>query len=194
MKIIRKVDTNFDGKLDLMEFTALFEDMLARQELVASAKVKFEELDESKTGVLEGQEIDKLMEMVMSVYVERSPEENQRFRKSIMTRIDKNGDSKIDFGEFTRLWDEMLVRQDMLAKAEKKFKELDRDNSGFLEKDELSAVLTEWAGNCKTLLDVEVDTACQELILALDVNGDGKLDLMEFVVLFEQTMAKSGMS
>ena len=177
-----------------MEFTALFEDMLARQELVASAKVKFEELDESKTGVLEGQEIDKLMEMVMSVYVERSPEENQRFRKSIMTRIDKNGDSKIDFGEFTRLWDEMLVRQDMLAKAEKKFKELDRDNSGFLEKDELSAVLTEWAGNCKTLLDVEVDTACQELILALDVNGDGKLDLMEFVVLFEQTMAKSGMS
>jgi Ca2+-binding EF-hand superfamily protein len=191
---MRKVDSNFDGKLDLMEFTALFEDMLARQELVASAKVKFEELDESKTGVLEGQEIDKLMEMVMSVYVERSPEENQRFRKSIMTRIDKNGDSKIDFGEFTRLWDEMLVRQDMVAKAEKKFKELDKDNSGFLEKDELSAVLMEWAGNCKTLLDVEVDTACQELILALDVNGDGKLDLMEFVVLFEQTMAKSGMS
>ena len=188
---MNKVDSNHDGKLDLVEFSALFECVLAREEVLSSAEAKFKELNVGGTGALEAKEIDNLMEIVLKQYVEKTPDENKRFRMSLLAKVDKNHDSRIDLAEFTRLWQDIRERQDLIERAEKKFKELDKDNSGFLEKEELCEVLLEWSQKCKTM-EVDVDAACRELITALDVDGDGKLNLMEFVTLFEHTMAKSG--
>ena len=85
-----------------------------------------------------------------------------------------------------------MARLDLIEQARKKFKSLDTDNSGFLEKPELTVVLMEWASTCKSQTDIDVEAACTELIASVDVNGDGKLDLLEFVVIFESTMASKG--
>merc|ERR1711871_4009 len=103
-----------------------------------------------------------------------------------------NKDGKMDLIEFTRLWEEVVVRNDLIEQARVKFNCLDKDKSGFLEKEELAQVLLEWASTCKSSIDIDVDEACTELIASVDVNGDGKLDLMEFVVIFEATMTQSG--
>jgi calmodulin len=187
-----KVDLNKDGKIELLEFTVLFEDLLARLELVAAAKKKFEELDVDKSGFLETPEIETLMKEVLSHYVEKSIEEREKFQVTLINKIDTNKDGKLDLNEFTKLWEEMMARLDLIENARKKFKLLDTDNSGFLEKPELAACLTEWAATCKSQTDIDVEAACTELIASVDVNGDGKLDLLEFVVIFETTMAKEG--
>jgi len=190
--LMQKVDENKDGKIDLMEFTILFEDMLARLELIQAAKKKFDELDVDKSGFLEAAEINVLMEQVLAAYVEKSPEEREKFKLTLLDRIDSNKDGKLDLPEFTKLWEEMMARLDLIEQARKKFKSLDTDKSGFLEKPELTVVLMEWASTCKSQTDIDVEAACTELIASVDVNGDGKLDLLEFVVIFESTMASKG--
>jgi len=190
--LMNKVDANKDGKIDLMEFTMLFEDMLARLELITAAKKKFDELDVDKSGFLETPEISTLMTQVLSAYVEKSPEEREKFQVTLLDRIDQNKDGKLDLSEFTKLWEEMMARLDLIEHARKKFNTLDTDKSGFLEKPELTVVLMEWAATCKAATAIDVDAACTELIASVDVNGDGKLDLLEFVVIFETTMAKVG--
>ena len=191
-RLMKKVDTNRDGKIDLIEFTVLFEEMLARMELLQSAKKKFNELDVDSSGFLETSEIDHLLDIILASYVEKSDEENRKFKSTLISRIDTNKDGKLDLSEFTRVWEEVVVRSDLIEQARIKFNSLDKDKSGFLEKQELAEVLIEWASTCKSTIEIDVDAACTELIASVDVNGDGKLDLLEFVVIFEATMAQSG--
>ena len=136
--MMKKVDANKDGKVDLLEFTVLFEDLLARLELIKAAKAKFDALDVDKSGFLETAELDKLIEEVLEAYVEKQPAERLKFRETLMEKIDKNKDGKLDLSEFTLLWEEMMARLDLIESAKKKFNELDVDKSGFLEKVEIT--------------------------------------------------------
>ena len=139
-----KVDLNKDGKIELMEFTVLFEDLIARLELIAAAKKKFEELDVDKSGFLEKPEIDTLMKEVLSHYVEKSPEEREKFQVTLINKIDTNKDGKLDFAEFSSLFLLMTARYELIQRAKEKFVELDVDSSNYLEGAEIDKVV-DWA-------------------------------------------------
>jgi Ca2+-binding EF-hand superfamily protein len=186
--MLDRIDRNRDGKVSLPEFTTLFDDMLTRLELINSAKAKFAELDADKSGLLEAAELDTLVGEVLKTYVQKSEEERDKFKTSLISKVDKNTDGKLDFSEFKRVWEMMLIRLDMIEAARIKFRSLDKDNSGFLEKEELTPVLFDWCKDSKEKTEVDLQAACDNLLASVDVNGDGKLDLLEFVVIFEKAM------
>lgn len=191
-RLMKQIDRNGDGKLDLKEFLILFEDMLIRTELMGRARSKFEELDADKSGMLEKAELDKVADWVLEAYTEKSIEERASFKATLLKRIDVNGDGKLSLQEFSVCFDEILQRMDLIARAKKEFERLDSDNSGYLEKNELAIVLAEWGKSIIDELKIDTTADIDELLLKVDANGDGKLSLLEFVPLFDACIAKSG--
>jgi calmodulin len=191
-RLMKQIDRNGDGKLDMKEFLILFEDMLVRTELMGRARTKFEELDADKSGMLEKAELDKVADWVLEAYTEKSIEERSSFKATLLKRIDVNGDGKLSLQEFSVCFDEILQRMDLIARAKKEFERLDSDHSGFLEKNELAIVLAEWGKSIIDELKIDTTADIDELLSKVDVNGDGKLSLLEFVPLFDACIAKSG--
>lgn len=191
-KLMKEIDANGDGKLDLGEFKQLFEDMLARIELVKRAKVKFDELDTDRSGMLESAELDKVCDWVLTAYVEKSEAERAEFKVTLMKKIDANGDGKLSLPEFAVLWDEMLLRMDLIKRASIAFKKLDVDNSGFLEKEELIPVVKNWAETCNAEIGLDASAHLDAMIAATDANSDGKIDLLEFVPIFQKCIQDAG--
>lgn len=109
-RLIDNIDLNKDGKLDLLEFTNLFEDMLVRVSLVEKARAKFKELDKDKSGLIERHELDGVLDWVLESHVEKTPAQRTAFRDQLLARIDVNKDGNLDIREFTDLFAEMLDR------------------------------------------------------------------------------------
>lgn len=191
-KLMKEIDANGDGKLDLKEFCVLFEDFLVRIELVQRSKQKFDELDVDKSGMLEKAEIDKVAEWVLQAYVEKSAEERASFKATLMKRIDVNQDGQLSRQEFAVVFDEIMLRMDLLKRAKVQFDKLDKDNSGYLEKNELGPILKVWAEACNVEISVDPSAALETMLNSLDANNDGKLELNEFVVLFEKVINEVG--
>jgi Ca2+-binding EF-hand superfamily protein len=175
------------------EFIVLFEDLVARLELIERAREKFQELDTDKSGVLERAELDKVCDWVLAAYGEKTEDELVGFKATLMKRIDVNGDEKISLPEFAVLFEEICTRMDLLAQAKKAFNELDKDQSGFLEKEELGKVLVHWAEQCGARIGLDPKQPLEELLGKLDANSDGKLSLTEFLPLFQDVTTASGM-
>lgn len=89
---------------------------------------------------------------------------------------DKSG--QIDFGEFKKLYQEVLrdADTDPTAVLRESFQAFDVDGNGFIDAAELQYVLT-------TLGEPLTDKEARALIASVDVNADGKLDYNEFVQL-----------
>ena len=191
-RLLNQIDRNGDGKLDLKEFLVLFDDMLVRTELMGRAKIKFNELDEDKSGMLEKSELDKVTEWVLQTYTEKSLTERANFKSTLLKRIDANGDGKLSLQEFTVIFDEIIQRMDLITRAKAEFDRLDTDKSGFLEKNELTAMLKVWSQTVLSEIKIDATVNIEDLLSKLDANGDGKISLMEFVPLFDQCIAKSG--
>ena len=67
------------------------------------------------------------------------------------------------------------------AKLTKAFAAFDKDNSGSIDKDELKAILTRKGAACEGLTFSDEDA--EELLESFDTNGDGVLQLTEFIEL-----------
>jgi Ca2+-binding EF-hand superfamily protein len=187
-RLIANIDLNKDGVLNLMEFTDLFEGMMIRMDMVNKAQSKFQELDIDKSGFIEKGELDALVNWVLESYVDRTPAQKSNFRQALLENIDVNKDGAIDIQEFTALFADMLERIDMVTHAKLKFKELDKNGNGFLDKNELAAVAVQWASHFHTTTGVDSSNAVTELLEQMDVNMDGKIDLQEFVRIFEEAL------
>jgi len=94
--------------------------------------------------------------------------------------------------EFAIIFDEMLLRMDLIKRAKVAFDKLDVDKSGYLEKEELQGVVQLWASTVNQEIGVDTSSQLEELLKSTDANSDGKIELLEFVVIFEQCIAKSG--
>lgn len=184
-KLIERIDTNKDGKLDRNEFMKLFDEYLTRIELVNRAIYKFQEFDKDNSGFLEKTEIEEMVRQVLLVFSEKSDTEVEQFRVSLLKKVDVNNDKKISLQEFSDLFDEMLQRLDLIEQARKQFRNLDKDGSGTLERPELEEVLGLWSTAVAQATGVECKASLDELVAKMDKNGDGKIDLLEFVSLFE---------
>lgn len=189
--LVAAIDINNDGQLSLLEFTNLFEQMMARIELVKRSKEKFVELDKDKSGFLDGSEIDALVTWALTYYVEKTESQRVRYRDVLLKKIDYNDDGKISLVEFTDIFTEMLERASLLEDARQKFKQLDMNNSGFLERSELVSVVREWIQKyCEFEVNLENNSdALMEIFMdKIDVNRDNKISLLEFLETFEDTI------
>lgn len=72
-RMMERIDSNKDGKLDYEEFSKLFILMLARFAVFERAKVKFTELDADSSGFLEGAEIDKVVDWALEIHQGEKP-------------------------------------------------------------------------------------------------------------------------
>jgi len=190
-KLISAIDLNNDGSLSLSEFISLYDQMLVRLEMIERAKKKFKELDADESGFLDGKEITALVDWALTYYVEKSESQRKRYAKSLMDKIDYNDDGKISLSEFTDIFAEMLERAQLYEEASAKFRQLDTDNSGFLETNELMGVVRLWIQKyCEFEVNLEnnSDALFDIFMDKIDVNKDGQISLMEFLETFEDTL------
>jgi len=187
-KILKRIDKNKDGKLDVDEFTQLFSMVVSRADLVTRAKHKFDELDTDKSGFLEEKEIDQCIMWTLQAFP--NDDDLQTYKKHLLYHIDSNGDGKLDLGEFVILFEDLLVRLELIERARGKFDELDTDKSGQLEKAELDKVADWVLAAYGERPEVEIAGFKATLMKRMDVNQDGKLSLQEFAVLFDEICAR----
>ena len=127
-KILRRIDVNKDGKLDQDEFAKLFAMIVARHDLVRRAKIKFTELDVDKSGSLEGPELDAVVMWTLQAFPNDADVEI--YKKHLLSHVDANADGRVDIDEFVVLFEDLLVRLELIERARAKFDELDVDKSG----------------------------------------------------------------
>ncbi|EOA19331.1 hypothetical protein CARUB_v10003659mg [Capsella rubella] len=96
----------------------------------------------------------------------------------IIQKIDVNGDGCVDIEEFGELYKTIMVGdEDEVGEEDMKeaFNVFDRNGDGFITVDELKAVLSSLGlKQGKTLED------CRKMIMQVDVDGDGRVNYMEF--------------
>lgn len=190
-KLIKAIDMNNDGSLNLVEFTHLYSQMLVRLEMTERAKKKFQALDEDNSGFLDGKEINALVEWALTYYVDKTESQRKKYAKDLMEKIDYNADGKISLAEFTDIFAEMLERAQLYEEARAKFKQLDSNGSGYLEPNELMGVVRVWIQKyCEFEVNLEnnSDVLYDIFMDKIDVNKDNQISLMEFLETFEDTL------
>lgn len=178
-----------------LSLSAIFGEESNRNNMIETARVKFNEFDRDKNGTLEKEELQGLVEWLLETHREFgiNPADSETAR--ITQKFCDSG--RIDFDEFIDLFEEICVRVTVLNLARSKFNELDQDNDGFLADAELAA-MTAWVLTSyekQTTSEDEQKAILSEIMSKVDTNNDSKLDLFEFSLLFEHvTVKKSVMS
>ena len=96
-------------------------------------------------------------------------------------QVDNDGSGSIDFEEFLDLIaGKMKTFGDTEKSIRKAFRVLDKDGDGFITVRELKDVMTK-LGEKLTMKEVE------ELVNEADMNGDGRIDMEEFVQMMITT-------
>jgi Ca2+-binding EF-hand superfamily protein len=184
-RMMARLDSNKDGKLDADEFEALFKEMLNRSLLIERARKKFDEFDLNKNGTIESDEIRRVVEWTVQAYPVANIGE---FTQRLISNIDINNDGQLDLLEFTNLFEDMLVRVALVEKAKAKFKEMDKDQSGLIERHEIDGVV-DWVLESHVEKSAAQKAAFRDSLLArIDVNKDGNLDIREFTDLFGEML------
>merc|ERR1711865_464336 len=180
----------YDRKVDLHQFTA-----------AGGTATQFAALDKDATGFITFEQI-QLMEEEIVIEAQRQVIEAQRqVYASDFARFDKDGDGLLDLSEVEELLKFQLEQStvsaeqlkqyfaeldtdldgkvslaEYIASIEKKridpakleaFKQFDRNGSGFIDKNELKAHFD--------------DEDAQDIIDSCDVDGDGKINIEEFL-------------
>ena len=139
------------------------------EETMEFFKTLFETLDKDKTGQLERKEL----ELALSACT--SSEEDQEF---LMNLVDDNQDGKLNINEFMFL---MIIAEQNIEDCRKSVKSFEKYNTdksdNQLDKKEVKALLED--------LRQEInDTEFEELFSILDFDSSGKLNKVEFHMLY----------
>ena len=160
---------NFRAKQKLKKATLNFiSSQLTTNEERSEMTEIFKSLDTDQNGTLSKEELKQGFLKCFGTSLENIDEEIDR----IMIEADINRSGEIDYTEFISA---TLSRQQLLSKQrlEAAFKIFDLDQSGGIDADELKAVLGKY--------HTYQDSFWQELINECDLNGDGVIDLAEFM-------------
>ena len=167
---------NFSAKQKLKKATLNFisSQLITNEERAEMTEI-FRSLDTDQNGTLSKEELKQGFLKYFGSSFENIDSEIDR----IMIETDINRSGEIDYTEFISA---TLSRQQLLSKQrlEAAFKTFDLDQSGGIDADELKAVLGKY--------HTYQDSFWQELINECDLNGDGVVDLNEFMKMMLATV------
>ena len=125
--------------------------------------------------------VDELEKVLRSMRGKSKPSEIDI--KNAIKEIDKNGDGTIDMDEYIRSCRNKAT-QDLIhralvqsSKIRKEFEKFDKDNSGFITKEELMEVIQARAS--VTISPKQID----QMMIDSDENNDGLINYEEFILL-----------
>lgn len=106
------------------------------------------------------------------------------YAENMFRAFDKNGDNTIDFLEFVAALN-LVFRGSLEHKLRWSFKVYDKDGSGYVDRDELRAIMDSIyrvkKGRRVDKEDITVEQAVDRLMQAVDADGDGHISLDEFL-------------
>lgn len=136
----------------------------------------FEELDLNADGRISFDELKQEYTKVMP------KEEAETIASQVIERVDLDMNGEIDYTEFLAVCSERM-RNVSLENLEIAFNMFDSDGSGFITVDEIKMALV---GD-----SIENDKFWKEIMEEADTNGDGKIDLKEFLLLMTTSIQTS---
>lgn len=101
----------------------------------------------------------------------------------LFSLIDVNGDEKIEFDEFMCIFKDTVLMNDKIL-IEWMFETIDKDKSGFIDKTELTKFISDNNVNFNT-------EEMNELIMNIDVDGNGNVDRKEFLLAMTKEFEKN---
>ena len=100
--------------------------------------------------------------------------------KKALLDLGKDGNSSIDFNDFYQIMEIKMSERDNKAEMEKAFRLFDDDNTGKISFKNLKRV-------CQEIDDVINDEELQEMIDEADRDGDGQVNLNEFLRIMKKS-------
>lgn len=150
------------------------------QNQLSAFEQKFSDADKDKSGSLS---YDEVVEVLKNAGFKGTDEQY----KAIFRFADANKDSKISRNEYmtaVKSAPKISLKQILLRRA---FKKIDKDNSGFLTKDEIMAAAKSEVG-----LNLSAEKIA-EMLIALVKDDDAKLDYEEFLEHFSYQSTANGL-
>ena len=169
---------------------------ICKYNTASKARAKFDELDVDKSGSLDGTELNKVVQWMFTMTADGpvSTEEEEEAKQLMLERIDTSKNQKLSFDEFLVLFEEEQRKSMMIKYAKQKFSELDANQSGNLDNQEINKLVSwlldlteeEFTQDDKELIKVEL------MARVGDVQSDGSTVVTydNFVLLCEEEMER----
>ncbi|KAL3890968.1 hypothetical protein ACJMK2_003234 [Sinanodonta woodiana] len=168
------IETMNDGcalsrNLTLKPYATLMKMGEVTEENIKEIKGAFDIFDMDKDGKLSHGELRSVMRLLGLLCSEKELD-------TIIHDMDSDGNGFVEYKEF----ESYAIANDLLRKSNEldyelldAFKYFDKDGNGYIDRDELKAVLTQFGDK---MTEEEVDNVLHEA----DTNGDGRIDYPEF--------------
>ncbi|KAK3093112.1 hypothetical protein FSP39_011207 [Pinctada imbricata] len=136
----------------------------------AEFRQAFQVFDKDGDGTISTEELGVVMRSLGE-----SPSEDEL--EDLINEIDVDGNGEIDFDEFLTMMAKKQNAIDAEDQIREAFKVFDKDNLGYITASELRRIMT-------TLGDKLPDEEVDEMIEEVDLDGDGKIDYLDFKEAF----------
>merc|ERR1712029_837 len=134
----------------------------------------FKLFDMDGDGMITKDELRKLVEKVGGSMAEGEA-------KGLIHQADKDGNESIDFSEFSKLWAAIKGEGEAEKEIRKEFSKLDKDNSGYITKDEMISVISSSSDH----FSGDKMEEAKKCIAELDVDKDGRVSYPEFLLVWK---------
>ncbi|RCV42866.1 hypothetical protein SETIT_9G249700v2 [Setaria italica] len=157
-------------------------DKVRRKKLTAQKRKEIKEafdlFDIDGSGTIDARELNVAMR---ALGFEMTPEQINQ----MIAEVDKDGSGTIDFDEFVHMMTDKMGERDARDELFKAFRIIDQDRNGKISDIDIQRLAIE-TGEHFTIDEV------REMIEAADENGDGEIDLEEFMKMMKRTNLVSG--